>query len=657
MFGRYSLVGWLILSLLAACSLNEANPPNNPSGEVIPLRAEANRDTVFVVRENQRETLPLIQQATLLPGEGLAVDEVGRATLTLDDLLTIEILQASELNIQTTAQDSQSIEIFLQQNGGLFYSNFNPEKVDDRRLSLQTEMAMISTTAARFMVTHEAGGTAWVVNLGSANDIIEITTAGEIQSLPGGTAIWLTTAGISRNGVPIDVQQAESWFEAIRGGTTQPSFSEIILPPADVIGNTSSLTVLPQIDQPFELGTSERGNVSLTLDPIGLFGAPTYTLEDCNGDGSQDLSILAGRLHFDFSKILARTRALDVVVVNRNLPGNGALWAMDALGNEVARQLFEVGGGSSQTLSLRSTEPYHSAQLALVDGCFVGFSLTPPTSAGTPAPPRVVTLGQPQSSTVVNLLAQNDAIPESTAEVGATVPATAVGQQREVNQIDAWPLADSSLTIDGDLNDWNRLAQQNRTVWTSFETIVYNEACANRFPGAENSADLNGQVLFAYDEQFLYLAFQVADEGFVGYSGPDQQYFLGDSAQLSLDMQLLGDYNDTGRSQDDWQVDFSPDPAAPLAVLWQLSSLSARRFEEATVAATTTPEGYLLEAKLPWRSLGTAPQPGDRLGLAANINDNDTPGSDVQECIISTAPQRAWNDPTTWGILFLRPAE
>ena len=40
-----------------------------------------------------------------------------------------------------------------------------------------------------------------------------------------------------------------------------------------------------------------------------------------------------------------------------------------------------------------------------------------------------------------------------------------------------------------------------------------------------------------------------------------------------------------------------------------------------------------------------------------NINDNDTPGSNAQECIISTAPQRRWDDPTTWGTLFLKPRE
>ncbi|HEX9925619.1 MAG TPA: sugar-binding protein, partial [Anaerolineae bacterium] len=177
-----------------------------------------------------------------------------------------------------------------------------------------------------------------------------------------------------------------------------------------------------------------------------------------------------------------------------------------------------------------------------------------------------------------------------------------------------------------------------------------------RFPGASTAAtDLGGQVHFAYDETNLYVAFQVDDDGYVKYSGDDETYFLGDSPQLSLDMDLLGDFNDGNRSADDWQVDFLPDLEASRVALWQLGTLTSRSFDEARLAVAPTAAGYLLEAALPWASFSITPQPGDRLGLAANINDNDTPGANAQECIISTAPEREWNVPTTWGTLLLRP--
>ena len=175
------------------------------------------------------------------------------------------------------------------------------------------------------------------------------------------------------------------------------------------------------------------------------------------------------------------------------------------------------------------------------------------------------------------------------------------------------------------------------------------------FPGQEVTVDLAGQVRFAYDEEFLYVAFQVEDDGSVLYGGDALEYFLGDSPQLSLDSELLGDFAETQRSADDWQIDFYPDPASPEAVLWELGALSSRSFAEASVAVTRDGANYVLEAALPWQGFGLAPQAGDRFGLAANVNDNDTPETDAQECIISTAAQRTWNDPTTWGTLFLLP--
>jgi hypothetical protein len=56
---------------------------------------------------------------------------------------------------------------------------------------------------------------------------------------------------------------------------------------------------------------------------------------------------------------------------------------------------------------------------------------------------------------------------------------------------------------------------------------------------------------------------------------------------------------------------------------------------------------------VPWKYRGFVPQPGARLGIAASVSDNDSPDTVVQECMISTAPGREWNDPTTWGTLVL----
>jgi hypothetical protein len=214
------------------------------------------------------------------------------------------------------------------------------------------------------------------------------------------------------------------------------------------------------------------------------------------------------------------------------------------------------------------------------------------------------------------------------------------------------------IEIDGKVEDWQVLTELSGVDWTAFETVAYDAACANPYPTPSASPDLAGRVRFAYDETYLFLAFLVEDDGYVGYTGDDQRYFLGDAAQLLLDLDLAGDFYRASLSPDDVQIDLHPGLEAAggpssRAALWQLDGLQSRLLQEARVAAVPTESGYFLEAAVPWQALNFAPQPGARLGLAASVNDNDTPGSNVQECLVSTAPRRDWTDPTTWGTLIL----
>lgn len=658
MFRHLSLLAFLgVLFSLTACSLADGfNPPADPLVEgIITIKAE--QEGVLVVRNNQREALPVAEQAVLNVEEGVIVEEQGQATLQIEHLLTAQLLQMGEITLQSFADEGTIDQISLRQAGGAAFYEFNADKSADHQLTIETEFAEITSIGARFLLVREAGDREWVVNLGEAADVLQVTAAGETQTVSSGTARWITFKGWPSDSLSVDIAMVEVWFDTLREGTAQATLGDLLFPPADIMGAMTTLNALPTVGQAFEFGDAKRGQgaVQLTLDPRGLFGSPTYTLEDCNSDGSQDIAILAGIVHFDFNSVLGRVRALDVTVINRNLPGNGALSAVDASQNEVARQLFEVGEGETQTLSLRSTQSYHTARLALVDGCFVGFSLTPPTTNGPPAPPRAIVSASQSEGVVVNVLAGSEEEEES--GVGDDPASEGAFRALDRGQIEAIALegAGEIIEIEGDVADWNVLNRPGRPSWTSFETIVFDEACSKRYPGQERNVDLRAQVRFAYDEQFLYVAFQVEDDGYVSYNGAARDYFLGDSPQLSLDIDLLSDFADTARSEDDWQVDFYPNPTRPTAVLWQLASLSSREFEEASVAVNFDGADYFVEAALPWRSLGVTPQPGDRYGLAANVNDNDTPNTNAQECIISTAPEWTWNNPTTWGTLLLRP--
>jgi hypothetical protein len=361
---------------------------------------------------------------------------------------------------------------------------------------------------------------------------------------------------------------------------------------------------------------------------------------DCNSDGVQDLAIQNGTLILDFRQVLARVQALDVTVYNRDQPGNGLLLGIDPGGNEIGRQQLQVGEGLVQTLGLRSDQPYHSARLSVSDACFLGVTLSPP---GQAPEPRVVKpeVEPGQGDVVVNIL--GTASERSSGNGQLQAPFVGTGRYAGL------------ISLDGDRDDWDLLAEQSDINWTPISAITHNDNCAARFPDSAEAADLAGQVYLAYDDSYLYVAFEVNDEGLVTYAGGDDRYFLGDSAQLLLDLDLNGDFDVAQLSADDVQLDLLPRLDAPKVALWRLGTLSSQELTAASLGLTVADTGYFIEAAIPWRDLSLNPQPGDRLGLVASVNDNDTPETDAQECIISTSPQRDWRNPVTWGTVLLMP--
>ena len=112
--------------------------------------------------------------------------------------------------------------------------------------------------------------------------------------------------------------------------------------------------------------------------------------------------------------------------------------------------------------------------------------------------------------------------------------------------------------------------------------------------------------------------------------------------------------------RDDFQINLSPGDFASIAP-------SAFRFRGANdgsavdapghnvkIAAQKTDVGYTLEAAIPWQDLNISPVPDLIIGLALNANDNDSPGTAVQEVMKSHVATRAFRDPTSWGTLTLR---
>ena len=130
--------------------------------------------------------------------------------------------------------------------------------------------------------------------------------------------------------------------------------------------------------------------------------------------------------------------------------------------------------------------------------------------------------------------------------------------------------------------------------------------------------------------------------------------YLGDSLELQIDADLVGDWEVSVYDEDDWQIGVSPGDfgsRAPEAHAWRPA---VGRLSEVRVASQRTPAGYVVELALPWALLGVDPAKTSAIGLALNVSDNDEPRP-AQLSMVSSAPLRSWSDPRTFGTLVLEP--
>jgi hypothetical protein len=108
-------------------------------------------------------------------------------------------------------------------------------------------------------------------------------------------------------------------------------------------------------------------------------------------------------------------------------------------------------------------------------------------------------------------------------------------------------------------------------------------------------------------------------------------------------------------SADDYQVGLSAGnfgSIGPQSYRWYPSG-KATSLTTVTVAGKATPQGYDLEARIPWTTFSLTPAEGARYGFALSISDNDATGTAAQQSMVSSVSTRKLLNPTTWGTLAL----
>lgn len=271
-------------------------------------------------------------------------------------------------------------------------------------------------------------------------------------------------------------------------------------------------------------------------------------------------------------------------------------------------------------------------------GAAVYFWAVPLLAPATlPAPPVIPTAagnGVPATGE-----AEEPAVPAASATASDTatpLPAT---------ETIVVPRTAAPAAIDGTLDDWPAAAL------AASRYPVYNAAAW------EGEQDLWATWWLAWDEDNLYLATRVQDESHV-QTEQGTQIYKGDSVEVQIDTNPQSGARQV--NPDTFQLilspgDFAGRPAS-VALFQGAADGSLPYVEEQGIVVASAPDGqgYLLEALIPWSDLGMTPQPGMRLGVALNANDNDTTGAALQELMLSHVPGRTLRDPTTWGAMTLQ---
>ncbi len=198
--------------------------------------------------------------------------------------------------------------------------------------------------------------------------------------------------------------------------------------------------------------------------------------------------------------------------------------------------------------------------------------------------------------------------------------------------------------IDGNLAEWTSNAY-------NVSQIVHGAALWS------GGSDLSASLYLGWDNDNLYIAARVRDDAFVQNSRGSQIY-LGDEVEIQLDADLAGDFASSSLTSDDYQIGLSPGnfgSVPPEAYRWSPAGISGA-LSSVDVAASSTGQGYDLEARIPWAVFNVIPSTGARFGFTFSISDNDQTGTSVQQSMVSTVSTRTLLDPTSWGTLVLGDA-
>ncbi len=261
-------------------------------------------------------------------------------------------------------------------------------------------------------------------------------------------------------------------------------------------------------------------------------------------------------------------------------------------------------------------------------------TVTPGPNEAASATPEVKASNTPQETPTVGA--------SPTPLVRTAIPSAVVASPTSDRPGVTAAFLSSAPKIDGVWDEW-------KTTQYPLRSVVFGEKTW------KNTADLSAAYRIGWDDNNLYIAVKVTDNKYVqNATGAD--LYKGDSIDLLIGASSGANTNATALTDKDFQLGISPGKGEigknTESYLW-LPATDAGALSKVQIAAVSMSNGYRLEAAIPWSTFGVKPADGQQYSFALSISDNDQEGKSVQEKMISSAPDRVLDNPSTWGVLSL----
>jgi len=187
------------------------------------------------------------------------------------------------------------------------------------------------------------------------------------------------------------------------------------------------------------------------------------------------------------------------------------------------------------------------------------------------------------------------------------------------------PQASRPPAIDGNVDE----------VWASVPARAIDHVV---YTPVSSEADLSADFKTMYDKEALYFLVEVNDERLISDSA---ESWLDDGVEIFIDADnsKSGVYGDK-----DYQYHFDWDATAPA-----MGESHHNKTNGVQYAFARTDDGYRLEAKLPWSTLGTTPAVGKRIGFDVHVNDDDDGGNRDTKIMWYGQRDVAWQQPSAFG--------